>query len=383
MEIILLLAGAILGVGSQQAYEIIHRKWSDRKSTQNANDHTVRAAFTPRFNLPSAPAGFKQATTHGGHPLPILESDSTQSATQLRPEESSPLIFVPSASVFNEQGNGLERFERITGRKLHNGTCCYVAGEATSLLNSSFEVNAGKFGEYLNYYIPALKKRGNQHSNSAGQWNAWAQDFLERSMNGDLRLQVGCAMALVQKVDGVWSLLQHRRSSSVAITPGLITTTPVFGVEPSSRLAHTSKLGLLQYNMLREVGEEIFSIPELDSAAMTRRFDPDWILSCIPVKEFYDKWVDGSIDVRIFAVVINLVTANAQVLVAAIDDQDGWTEYLRTADANWEVEGEDDAPSLRFRPVGELTAHWEAGSDDVSAPAVLLDSKLYSYLAST
>jgi hypothetical protein len=384
VELLLLIAGAVAGVGAQRLYEVIRGSWSLRRSTKRATIHTERASFTPRYRLSTLPDRLRQASTFGGEPLPIVEPETLRSIDRISPTDGVRPLLLQNISTHVaavREPADLGRFERITGRKLHDGTCCYLPAAADMLDSSHLKVSAAGFKEYLEYYISALRHRGNRLKHSHAKWDSWAADFLNRAMNGDLRLQVGCAMGLVQKEDGIWTLLQHTRSNLVAITPGLVTVMPVFGIEPSNRFAHKSKLGLLQYNILREIGEELFSIPELDSAIQKRRFDADWILSCAPVREFYDRWQQGSVEVRNLGVVINLVTANVQLLIAAIDHQQRWSNYLRQADANWEVALTDDAPSLRFRPVGELTSEWESGDGKLSAPAVLLDSKLQQYLA--
>ena len=76
-----------------------------------------------------------------------------------------------------------------------------------------------------------------------------------------------------------------------------------------------------------------------------------------------------------------LVTANVQLLVAAVDGDRGFTEALALSSANWEVDPGTDGPALRLRPVGELSRLWDGGDTKISPSAVALDTLLARSLA--
>lgn len=74
---------------------------------------------------------------------------------------------------------------------------------------------------------------------------------------------MGATAVLLDQGNQTCNVLLQRRSNEGIVDAGKLSFVPVFGLEPNATPARRSDLGLLQYNLLREFGEELFDIPEL------------------------------------------------------------------------------------------------------------------------
>jgi hypothetical protein len=90
-----------------------------------------------------------------------------------------------------------------------------------------------------------------------------------------------CACVVYQDKAAVYQVLLQRRQENVATYPGTYAVVPMFGCQP---LQHDPPHGVsIKHDLLREFGEELFSVPELIYPTTHLRYD--WFYGLPQIKD--------------------------------------------------------------------------------------------------
>lgn len=241
------------------------------------------------------------------------------------------------------------------GVRMFDGQICYVRHAPTSETpNATWRLGVCSWAAYANFLQDLGGLDGVKRRRSSRRSRDDFHDPVATVRAGRRPVAAGLTVVLAERADDNWRVLVQRRSKEVHIDAGLLSFIPLSGLEPNTVGNRSSSLGLIPYNLLREMAEELFDVPELVHAASAPSFDPDWIRRFAPIEAVETAWRSGQVTVESLGCGFHLRTVGANfIVVAAHRAPGGWSTLLKDAAGNWEVGASGPAnPSLRFEELG-------------------------------
>jgi hypothetical protein len=201
-----------------------------------------------------------------------------------------------------------------------------------------------------------------------------AKDALARPAPG---LALGCLCATVFMTAEGPEFVLHQRSDEVLSLGSLYSLTPMFGVEANRRGGRSSKRPLLQYNFAKEFAEEFYNLEDVVSAAMSKRFDIDWVFELNEMAGFETERTAGRLRLTYTGMCISPLEGVASIaLLAVFDDPEAKERVLAGAEPNFE------SGELLFRHVDDPCLDGWADRRELGATSVFALDRARAVLAS-
>ncbi|WP_328654986.1 hypothetical protein OG598_14815 [Micromonospora sp. NBC_00330] len=359
LNVILLVVGGITGVAADRCYDAALRWWlrlrtgrAHERLAEVRRDGTLQATALA-LHEPRVPSLVPYVLDVAGKSLklPILIREEWLVDRRLDPE-SDDFMRMASGSDNRFPSRPLQHLIVSAQTNVFEGQICYVMEHPEEWdAHRPWIMGVCPYSAYAAFFreIEADPRRWFGIRNRRRRIRLFA-DPLAAIKKRERPIVVGATVILAERrPDGAHVLLQ-RRSMEVFVDPGAASFIPVFGLEPNCIGDTQSGLGLLQYNFLREVGEELFNLPELHDAASVPRLNPDWLRMMKPIADIETEWRAGQVQFSVLGCGVDLCNPSIHfVAVAWHDAVEGWSHLLAEARGNWEVAvGAAGSTSLRF-----------------------------------
>lgn len=230
------------------------------------------------------------------------------------------------------------RIARVDSRIFEGVICRAVEPPDPGGVSPKWLLANATYDEYVDFAIHVANGKFRRSWLIPTVARKWILDPESEIVSGDHVVAVGSTVALVEFESTEPFVVLHRRSSQVFTEPGMVSLLPVFGVEPNRIGGFASRLGLLQHNFLRELGEELFGVPELVGSTPMKSYDPDWFLSHPAIAPVLVNWEIGAFDLYYLGAAIDVWNPSVHFsLVAVARSGRLWSEMLRDSRASWEI----------------------------------------------
>ena len=339
MDWINLVIGAIIGWAMPyvivKVRDIFHASWvwvaeRMRKKIKIDGIKKVLSVHNPNDGLRVYKSTFASAENSG---VCLLTKDEWLLDRIIPPFEKSVVRISAEDSLAYVQTDELLR---TSDSKIFNGNICVVrsvpndSGTAWELGNSDYYSYAHfRRKVLLSKYSPSFLLRGNVRR--------WLQNPLEVILAGMESIAVGASVALVHDAEeGEKEVLLHVRSKDVFVEPNMWSVLPCFGVETNKRMGYESDFGVLQYNFIRELGEELFGIPEI--ICSSNKYHPDWFVKHQNISKVVDDWKLGRFSLHLLGISIDPWNPSVHFsFVAYARELRFWNNYCKEGSLSWEV----------------------------------------------
>ena len=346
-DIVLLFTGGAVGVAMDRLWDPLRAKYTQvrvaiarvhRKRVDNNKQATRELG---EFYQKKITVLTPYRATESGREfvLPILSGQDWISVSQLDATSEALIKFDPSAkSRFETLRTRSTKRLALRGARIYEGQICYVS-EYNPTGRPTWTVGVCSYAAYASFLLE-LEAKGLSKSYVTRSRRRLFSDPLATISEGVRPVAVGATVALVDGHSRPYSVLLQRRSSEVIVDAGKLSFVPVFGLEPNATSARRSHLGLLQYNVVREFGEELFDLPELIELSRSGRINPDWIRTIEPISNLENSWQSGDVDFYTLGTGIDLLNPSLHIVIAGVSrNPEGWLSLLAEASGNWEIAG--------------------------------------------
>ncbi len=321
-DVILLALGAVAGVMATELYSVLKARYRAFRSQRDASSWTARddphrhAANVVEIFEDGAVEGSLYVTrsTADQHVLPVLPEDDGAFVGHLAPASDWPL------SVSGESRHELHVDERVIaeskkrGVELWDGTVLYATG---------WDASAGLVGvARCNYYsyVSFGDKVLRESDSTVGKkpYLSAVGRFSQALQSAQGPTVVAAATTCVFESDKGPVTVLHRRSSSVVNGRGMYAVTPVFGIEPNYSGTEKSRYGVVVYNVLKEVLEELFGVAEIKlSNDRPHAPDPDWMFATDAGRRLVAELEEGRLSLSCSGACIDLTDGSLILAVTA------------------------------------------------------------------
>lgn len=233
-----------------------------------------------------------------------------------------------------------------------NGSICVIQSPLDNL-TSIWKLTNCEYYTYARFKRKVLLSQHIPNFLLFGNVRAWLNDPLKVIAEKREAIAIGASVALVQdKEDGRKEILLNLRSKDVFVEPNMWSVLPCFGVETNIRMGHKSKFEILQYNFIRELGEELFGIPELIHP--NGKYDPNWFVKHENIRMVIDDWDAEKFSLHLLGISIDPWNPSVHFSFMAYSKElNFWTKYCKDGTC-WEIadnwQGE---PIMRFFDLSE------------------------------
>lgn len=321
-DVILLALGAVAGVIATELYSVLKARYLARRSRQDLSSWTARD--DPRRHAANVVEIFDDAAVEGDlyvtrstadqHVLPVLPEADGTFVGQLEPTSDWPL------SVSGEPRHELHVDQRVIagskkrGVELWDGTVLYATGwdESAGLLR----VARCNYYSYVSFGDKVLRESDSTRGKKPYLHAVGRFSQALRSTQGPT--VVAAATTCVFESDKGPVTVVHRRSSSVVNGRGMYAVTPVFGIEPNYSGTEKSRFGVVVYNVLKEVLEELFGVAEIKlSNDKPHAPDPDWMFATDEGRRLVAELEEGRLSLSCTGACIDLTDGSLILAVTA------------------------------------------------------------------
>lgn len=283
-DVILLALGAVAGVLATELYSVLKRRYLARRSRKGLSSWTERD--DPRRHAANVVAVvdggaavrslYATRTTVDERVLPVLPVVDGSFVGPLEPSSDWPL------AVSREARREMPVDERVITRskkrgvELWDGTILHATGrdDAAGLLH----VARCNYYSYVSFGEKVLRESDSTRGRKPYLRTVDRLGEAFRSAQGPTAVAAATTCVFESGTEPVTVL--HRRSTSVVNGRGMYAVTPVFGIEPNFSGAETSRFGVVVYNVLKEILEEVFGVDEIKlSNNRPQAPHPDWIFT--------------------------------------------------------------------------------------------------------
>jgi hypothetical protein len=321
-DVILLALGAVAGVMATELYSVLKARYRAFRSQRDASSWTARD--DPRRHAATVVEIFEDGAVEGSlyvtrstadrHVLPVLPDDDGAFVGLLEPASDWPL------SVSGERRHQLHVDQRVIaeskkrGVELWDGTVLYATGwDASAGLLSVARCN---YYSYVSFGDKVLRE-----SDSIGGKKPYLSAvgrFSQALQSAQGPTVVAAATTCVFESDKGPVTVLHRRSSSVVNGRGMYAVTPVFGIEPNYSGTEKSRFGVVVYNVLKEVLEELFGVAEIKlSNDRPHAPDPDWMFATEEGRRLVAELEEGRLSLSCSGACIDLTDGSLILAVTA------------------------------------------------------------------
>jgi hypothetical protein len=321
-DVILLALGAVAGVIATELFSVVKTRYLARRSRQDLLSWTERD--DPRTHAANVVAILGGGAVEGSlyvtrstadqHVLPVLPEGDGAFVGQLEPTSDWPL------SVSREPRRELHVDQRVIteskkrGVELWDGTVLYATGwdESAGLL----QVARCNYYAYVSFGEKVLRESDSTRGKKP--YLRAVDRFGEALQSTQGPTVVAAATTCVFESDQGPVTVVHRRSSSVVNGRGMYAVTPVFGIEPHYSGTEKSRFGVVVYNVLKEILEELFGVAEIKlSNDRPHAPDPDWMFATEEGRRLVAELEEGRLSLFCSGACIDLTDGSLILAVTA------------------------------------------------------------------
>lgn len=328
-----LLVGAILGTIVGLILQSL-RNYTSRAISKIKNSrilvylrYNIRAKKLRKL-LDQAEGCFYSPKTLKGRSIQLLTCEKWIQERILLPYGESPIVLLEN-DKYNNKNSTLHFDNNVSVARLFDGKICKIASYND---DKKFIVSSIKYQEYV-----AKKLQVDNSLITTSKSTRLLVKETHNAMNHpDQLIVLGATVALVQRTGNKYESLIHTRSSNVFVDPEKISFLPTFGVEDNRVGDISSKFGLLQHNIIREIGEEIFGNEEMVD---NLKYDPDWFINSSNMQSLIKDWEQEKFVLKLLGISVDPWNPSVHFsLVAVSEIESFWTEYLKTGSLSWEID---------------------------------------------
>jgi hypothetical protein len=173
---------------------------------------------------------------------------------------------------------------------------------------------------------------------------------------------IGCAVALVLKMDGKYKVIINTRSKKTGTFGGSKAVIPNFGLEHIRKeINHGNQEGnILFYNFIKEYLEELYNYERLIDAMKSRKVNPYWFYDFPEAKELITAYENGMLTLEYLGFGFDALNGNAVIsLLVVIKDENVINNIIRNIELNWEIQETEGELQLEFVDIGsEKLEQW-------------------------
>ena len=280
VEVLLLLAGAILGVLFDRVATSVGRRASERRKSNLASRDREGSKSLPQavlnYHLRTGRLDQLYAPVFlGPNRIPIL-FDPQLSPTGQIPTGSDQFVTIdsPSLTTFPFDRGVIER-RRKSGVQLWNGQVLYLLPSTPTSAGPPV-LKAG----IANYYAHVTTAESIQRelSGKSPVRLLRAYQGVADVLRADIKpVALSCAASCIFESSDGPVVAIHRRSASVVNAPDTVGVCPLYGMESNIAGELTSRYGPHFYNFAKEFLEEFLGHEKVVHAAESRTPHPDWV----------------------------------------------------------------------------------------------------------
>jgi len=139
---------------------------------------------------------------------------------------------------------------------------------------------------------------------------------------------IGVATTTVFKQGGQYKAILGQRSQQVATGAGLFHVVPAFVFQPSANPAFHSAEWSVEHQVLREVGEELFGMPEVEGWQSVK--EADYFYQYPAIAELRQMLIKGRAEHHITGIAINLLTLRPEICTLLLIHDEAWYTHHKT-----------------------------------------------------
>lgn len=321
-DVILLALGAVAGVIATELFSVLKVRYLARRSRKGLSSWTERDDPSRHAaNVVAIVDGdaaertlYATRTTTDERVLPVLPDVDGSFVGPLEPSSDWPL------SVSREARRELPVDQRVIARskkrgvELWDGTVLHATGRDDS--SGLLRVARCNYYAYVSFGEQVLRESDSTKGKKPYLHAADRFGQALRSAQGPTA--VAAATTCVFESDTGPVTVVHRRSSSVVNGRGMYAVTPVFGIEPNFSGSETSRFGVVVYNILKEILEELFGVAEIKlSNNRPHAPHPDWIFTTDEGKRLVAELEEGRLSLSCTGACVDLTDGSLILAVTA------------------------------------------------------------------
>lgn len=338
---LLLIAGAIVGVAVDRAWDRLHHAYDRRaqrcaRSRRQRNILRARSDIVEHYRSRGDQDALYIATTFKSRPLPVLARGADRLSGPVDAYNDAFLTVENSVRVALPTNGHLIRQRSREGAQLWDGDLLFVTG-ADLFEESPVRVRAAlcNYFSYVTYSARLVKDIRRK------RWTALDQHYgnLNRLIDGSVRpVAIAAAVTCVFHThDGDVEVAVQRRSSGVVNGAGELGVIPIFGFESTWRGRARSKYSVLFYNFVKEFVEEFYGLENLERSASSANLAPDWIFETSQAREVLDEFEAGRLALSVTRVGADLTEGNLTfAMLAEFKSPDFFDRLKLGGMASWE-----------------------------------------------
>jgi hypothetical protein len=284
-DLVLMVLGAVLGTATSVALPVLTKatgerarsrrrlRWRTNMSSVACHDRLVA------YYINRGKTADLYSCRIGGYEerIPFL----TRPEWTLGGTFDESLVSVTSGPARFETDTDLINRRRALGQTLFNAPTIFIDRISNDHGVPKLHLQACQYFEMLTL-LGKLEEETLRYVSSGGRARTplrdrfWPDLATAQTLNAG-PVSLGCHVVLALR-DGVgYSLLMQERSDATITYGGAVSSIPVYGVSPIPGESVTNDL--LEYNLLKEYGEELFSYEELIDEMARKGVDARWFYS--------------------------------------------------------------------------------------------------------
>lgn len=323
------LIGCIVTIAREHLVDIIQKiyiVYIDRK--RSSMNHKLLINITKKYINESS---FFLPKDNDNNEICLFTSRDWIKEIPLSPSTDGPII-VSDIEKNNKHASSEVSFGNA---RLFQGTICTVA-DYNNENESPWILASLDYFSYAKFRKQMMRVQRFRFFRPSRLVRQWLKNPLTAINEKKLPIAVGGTVALVQQGDLGLEMLVHRRSSEVFVEPNMLSFLPTFGMEKNTSNMNSSKFGILQHNFLRELGEELFGIPEV--IQNDGYYDPDWFLKIEHISDVVKDWKNNKFQLRILGISIDPWNPSVHFSLEAFSPiKSYWSQYMKKGKASWEI----------------------------------------------
>lgn len=265
--------------------------------------------------------------------LCLLTKDEWMINQVISPFEKCIVKMADEKNLMDEQA---DETVGVKGSKIFNGNICVVRGVPHGI-KGEWTLESCDYYSYAHFRRKVLFSKYIPNFLLRGEVGAWLKNPLNVILDKSEAIAVGASVALVHDIEhGEKEILLHVRSKDVFVEPSMLSVLPCFGVESNRRMGYESVFGVLQYNFIRELGEELFGIPEIVCA--NDKYHPDWFVKHESISKVIEDWKAERFRLHLIGICIDPWNPSVHFSFAACSKElRFWNKYYKDGSLSWEV----------------------------------------------
>lgn len=368
------LIGAAFGVGLDEAWQVGRRRfvaWRtavQQRTLARRDDEVRHGAQVEQILQTDNVADLLYVPTRLGSTtsrlsrLPLLDVTSPSWVGPLDPSEDRPLVLVdPKPQALPYNASTIAQLSR-SGVRLWDGPLCYLDPSTSA---DEMSVRIGNYFAFVDFRDRLMRQTDRVKRGST----ILADQFLslESAATGKHGpVALSGAVTCVFDTPGGYQVLTHQRAADVVSGRGLMGVVPLFGLEPHVQASQRSSLGLLPYNIAKEILEEVYGEDVNHAGDRPASLHPDAVFES-PHGKAIIEWVrTGELTFHVSGAALDLTNACLAISIVAHFSGALYESVKVSARGSWETHRLD------------LVGLFDRELDQAYAEARLLPSSAYA-----